>query len=589
MPSRNAIYSRDTQARAAFLLIDKLKQQRATESRPPWRPNPGAQTMALFNKAHELLYGGAAGGGKTDLLLGAAATVHFKSIIFRRQFPQLKDIIRRSREIYSVYPTAKYNKQEHVWQLPFGRTLEFGAMPLFDDRDKFQGRPHDGKLFDEITQFDQDQYTYVIGWTRTTRPGQRARSIAAGNPPTNPEGEWIISYWAPWLDKQYDWPAKAGEVRWFATIAGKSVEVENGKPFYSSGQLIEPRSRSYVPARLTDNPYLAHTGYSAVVNAMPEPLRSLLLFGFEAEIPPELDPWQVIPAAFLDVSAAQHTRLNGVHQSPITSIGVDTARGGADRTVIAIKRGNYVEPLYVYAGTETLNGEAAARKVVEAMGLDPDAVSLGTPDGSIASRIPINIDIIGANGSSTYDTLKRAGFNAHAVHPNGPSRKLIRERTLRTQNLRAEMYWIGVRENIDPDYGTGLLIPDDRELRQELAAAKWQLSERGQIMLEPKDKIQARLHRSPDKADAVALATLETEGRGVPPPPPSSSGRTYGNSSVEINPGHKAAFVNGGAPEGMFDPDREVIMIPGIGMVPVDAVHRLGHYLTSNTRFKRNF
>lgn len=593
MPIHQTVYTSDTQRRAAFLLLTKLREQEAQDRKLPWRPNPGAQTMALFNKADELLYGGAAGGGKTDLLLGAAATVQYKSIIFRRQFPQLKDIIGRSREMYAAYPSARYRTHDHTWLLPFGRTLEFGAMPLFDDREKFQGRPHDGKLFDEITQIDRGQYTYVNGWTRTTRRGQRFRSICTGNPPTSVDGEWIIEYWAPWLDLTYDHPATAGEIRWFATLEGKSVEVKDNKPFYAGGQLIEPRSRSYVPARLTDNPFLRDTGYSSVVNAMPEPLRSLLLFGFEAKLPPDIDPWAVIPPNYVDTAAARWRAARANASSlPITSIGVDTARGGADRTVIAIKRGNFIDELRVHDGRDTPSGDVVAQKVLEAIGISPSLLTEGIPLNAVAAQIPINIDIIGANGSSCYDTLKRAGFNAFGVHGNAPSGRLIREHTLKTQNLRSEMYWIALREQLDPDYGTRLMLPDNRELRQELLATRWQLSPSGQIILVQKEKIEKRLGRSPDMADAVALACVQMDARSAPPPPPSVGGRSYGNTFA----GYADEAATAGTqderptPQG-YDPADDLVYVPGVGMVPAEAVERLVDNLsqTGKTRVEPKF
>jgi hypothetical protein len=75
--------------------------------------------------------------------------------------------------------------------------------------------------FDELPNFLEQQYRYLIGWNRTTKPGQRSRVVATGNPPQGPEGEWVIKYWAPWLDPTHQNPAAPGELRWFATIAGK--------------------------------------------------------------------------------------------------------------------------------------------------------------------------------------------------------------------------------------------------------------------------------------------------------------------------------------------------------------------------------
>ena len=66
---------------------------------PIWVPQPGPQTEAFHSPADVLFYGGQAGGGKTDLLLGLALTAHKRSILFRREYEQLKGIIDRSIDI----------------------------------------------------------------------------------------------------------------------------------------------------------------------------------------------------------------------------------------------------------------------------------------------------------------------------------------------------------------------------------------------------------------------------------------------------------------------------------------------------------
>jgi hypothetical protein len=119
-------------------------------------------------------------------------------------------------------------------------------------------------------------------------------SLTRTNPPASAEEEWFIQYWGPWLDEQYPNPAAAGELRWFAVVEGKDVERENGQPFEWKGETIVPRSRTFIPARLSDNPYLASTNYGSVLQGMPEPLRSQLLYG-DFTIGLDDDPWQVIP------------------------------------------------------------------------------------------------------------------------------------------------------------------------------------------------------------------------------------------------------------------------------------------------------
>ena len=107
-----------------------------------WEPQPGPQLMAYDSDADELLYGGAAGGGKTDLILGLAHTQHDKTIIFRREFPQLKGIEDRGEEIFPPLG-AKYNGGKSFWKFKNGRQIELGAVQREDDVKKYQGRPHD--------------------------------------------------------------------------------------------------------------------------------------------------------------------------------------------------------------------------------------------------------------------------------------------------------------------------------------------------------------------------------------------------------------------------------------------------------------
>ena len=64
-----------------------------------------------------------------------------------------------------------------------------------------------GVFFDEIGHFLESQFRFLIGWMRTSTPGERCRVVATGNPPTSAEGEWIIQYWGPWLDPQHPYPA----------------------------------------------------------------------------------------------------------------------------------------------------------------------------------------------------------------------------------------------------------------------------------------------------------------------------------------------------------------------------------------------
>jgi hypothetical protein len=407
----------------------------------PETPTPQAQ--ALASPADELFYGGAAGGGKTDLLIGAALTQHKRAIIFRREFKQVKALEDRCREILGT--RAGYSGQNHRWRLAGGRLLEFGACQHPGDETAYQGRPHDLKAFDEITHFLESQYRYLSTWLRTTAAGQRCRIIAAGNPPTTSDGDWVIRYWGPWLDDAHPRPARPGELRWYAALGGKDVEVEDGATFDWRGETIQPKSRTFIPSRVEDNPFLMETGYKATLQALPEPLRSQMLKGsFEAGR--EDDPWQVIPTDW--VKAAQERWKNrDKPMRPMTTLGVDPARGGRDETVLIARHDDWFGEVIARPGSETPDGPSVA------------ALAVATLRGGAC----VVVDVIGI-GSSVYDHLEGNGVPCMAF--NGAERSNGRDRSgsLGFFNKRAEWWW-RMREALDPDYGEPIALPPDSRWR----------------------------------------------------------------------------------------------------------------------------
>jgi hypothetical protein len=454
---------------------------------PEWKALPGPQSMALTNQADILFFGGAAGGGKSDLLLGAALSQHQRSIIFRREYPQLKGLEDRAREI--VRDRGQYNGTDKIWRLSRGRQLEFGAVQNLGDEQRYQGRPHDLKGFDEITHFHEQQFRFLAGWLRTTTPGQRCRIICTGNPPVSAEGDWVIKFWGPWLDPQHPNPAAPGELRWYTTIDGEDKEVESGESFQHNGELLVPKSRTFIPALVDDNPYLLESGYRATLQSLPEPLRSKMLYG-DFSAGREDDPYQVIPTAWV-VLAQERWRQRSAPELPMTTLGVDVARGGKDSTVITPRHGNWFGEQKVFPGTSTPDGPSVAALVFSAM--------KGKP--------AINVDVIGV-GTSVYDTLKQRGIAAVPMNGAEQSKATDKSGQLNFRNKRAEWWW-KMREALDPHDGDDLALPTDRGLLADLCAPRWKLSAQG-IQVEGKEDIIKRIGRSPDKGDSAvyALATV---------------------------------------------------------------------------------
>jgi len=463
--------------------LDKLIAEPNDKIR--WNPLPGPQTIAYHSLADELFYGGSAGGGKTDLILGLALTAHTKSIIFRREYPQLKDIIDRSIEIVGEH--GKFNSQSSIWRLDGGKSLEFGAVQYENDVSKYQGRAHDLKAFDELPNFTESQYRFLIGWNRSTKPNQRIRVVGAGNPPTNADGEWVIRRWGPWLDNQHSNPAQPGELRWFAIIDGDDTEQESSKPFMYKGDEIKPKSRTFVPARLSDNPYLMATDYGSQLQGLPEPLRTQMLKG-DFHVSLEDNPWQVIPTLWIELAQARWKERSQPNMAQ-TAMGVDVARGCKDKTVIASRYGNWFAPLVKYAGHMTPDGQTAAAFAIK----------------EYQQGATINLDIIGV-GTSAYDAIIQQKIPVQGINFASASKATDKSGKFQMVNKRAEAYW-KFREALDPVTGDDIALPPDPELKADLCATRWKLTVRG-IQVESKDEIVQRLKRSPDCADAVVLSAL---------------------------------------------------------------------------------
>lgn len=441
------------------------------------------QKMAADSQADILLFGGAAGGSKTWLLLLLALKAHRRAIIFRREFSQLRQIIDDSKKL--IGEKGRFNGSSMIWQLPNNRLLEFGGVKDFGDERKYQGRAHDLKAFDELPEFSEQQFRFLIGWTRTDNLSQRCRVVAAGNPPLTADGEWIIRFWAPWLDSQHERPAKPGELRWYAMVDEKEIEVETGKPFTFKGETITPKSRTFIPARVEDNPVYMASGYKTTLQALPEPLRSAMLHG-KFDIKKDEDPWQVIPREW--VRAAQERWKNTPRPSiPMTGLGVDCARGGKDKTVLSPLYGNWFDEQKTFLGVQTPDGQSIAALII--------AVCNGQQPN-------VNIDVIGI-GASAYDNVKHS-VNTTPVNVAEHSEWLDKSGKLKMANQRAEMYW-SFREALDPVSGKELALPPDKELENDLCAAKWELRSNG-IIIKSKEEITARLGRSPDKGESAMLA-----------------------------------------------------------------------------------
>ena len=444
------------------------------------------QWKALLTSADEVFYGGAAGGGKTDLVIGLAAECHQHSAIFRRVYPNLKEIMRRTREIVGKY--AQENKSDRVWTFPDGRTIEFGAIQFEDDKTNWQGRPHDLKAFDELPEFTKSQYLFASGWNRTTDPSQRVRVIATGNPPMDETGNWIIERWGPWLDDKHPNPAEPGELRWYATVKGEEHEFPNGDPVDIDGETLYPRSRTFIRAMVDDNPFYAQDArYKSVLQSLPEPLRSQLLYGdFLASATP--NPFQIIPTEW--VRQAQKRWLERERpRTPLTAVGIDAVRGGDDNMTLARRYDNWFDEVKKWPGIMVPDGPAAATLVKSELGDEEPGY--------------MNVDVIGV-GSSTYDHLRPIYRRVYPFNASEASEYYDKSGKLKMRNKRAEYHW-RMRDSLDPLNGHNVALPPGNEVLADLCAARYRVTVSG-VQVEEKAEIKERIGRSPDVGEAIMMA-----------------------------------------------------------------------------------
>ena len=167
---------------------------------------------------------------------------NYQAIIFRRTFPDLKDLIDRAQQIYpDVAPGAKYDKTMHVWTFPSGARLEFGHGQYEADRFKFRGRAFQYVGFEELTLWPTPTfYEYLITRVRTSDPTIKCY-VRANTNPDGPGAKWVKD-------------------RWQIPINGTATRVTLDLTDPET-HVTTQRIRRFIPGRLADNPSLANSGY----------------------------------------------------------------------------------------------------------------------------------------------------------------------------------------------------------------------------------------------------------------------------------------------------------------------------------------
>ena len=356
-----------------------LRLKKEVDNNILFKPNDGPQTDFLAAPEIDVLYGGAAGGGKSyamlvDPLRYAHRSAH-RALILRRSMPELRELIDKSRELYpQAFPGCKFREVEKLWNFPSGAKIEFGFLERDADVYRYQGQAYSWIGFDEITHLPTEfSWNYLAS---------RLRTIDAEITPylrctANPGGVG-----AHWVKKRYLNPAPPNET------------FEGG----------DGLTRKFIPARLEDNPYLAKDGrYQQMLKALPDIQRKQLLEG----------NWDITEgAAFTEFDLEKHIvipfdipigweRLKGIDYGYASeSACIWGAVDPTDGTLIIYRE------LY----RKNLTGVDLAHTITQMEVQDPFSVQ-GVLDTSAWART-------GTTGPTVGETLQRAGHKLRRADKN---------------------------------------------------------------------------------------------------------------------------------------------------------------------------
>jgi len=239
-----------------------------------FQPNAGPQTAFLAASEQEVLYGGAAGGGKSYAMVADPVRYlnnpHARMLLVRRSTEELRELISVSKQLYPrALPGIKFMERDKTWVAPSGATLWMSYLDRDEDVMRYQGQAFNWIGFDELTQWGSPYaWNYMRSRLRTTKAAGLPLYMRATSNPGGPGHQWV--------KRTFIDPSTPNEAFWATDEEGQVISwpkghSREGEPLFK---------RKFIPATLFDNPYLSDDGmYEANLLSLPEHQRRQLLDG----------------------------------------------------------------------------------------------------------------------------------------------------------------------------------------------------------------------------------------------------------------------------------------------------------------------
>ena len=243
-------------------------------------PQAGPQTMFMASSADIIIYGGAAGGGKTYALLLEALrhkdVKGFGGVIFRHNYNQITaegGLWDASQKIFNQVPDAHARKSPKLhWWFEGGAKLNFAHIERDEDLKSWQGTEIAYIGFDELTHFSKHQFLYMLSRNRSTcgiKPYVRCTC--------NPDADsWVAEFISWWInpDSGYPIPERSGQIRWMCILNDTIYWGDSPKELAEKHSIDaqDCKSVTFIASRLEDNKILMESdpGYMANLKAMIE-------------------------------------------------------------------------------------------------------------------------------------------------------------------------------------------------------------------------------------------------------------------------------------------------------------------------------